>query len=139
MVIVDYMLSVGFTLTRQADHFNATSVSKDQDTDIITAGLRAIPKVGDVISSVFSQVADPFKDSESASVKAAVAFDGGLRLANTPFPTLPAGALLAVSRVHESHVRSFHRLQQSTSKTPLNTCILRPSVFLNQAGEGGMP
>ncbi len=125
----------GYTLTWESDHFQAHSFTNSRDdfqSSTSTTSLCATANVKlagvvldgiDVASAGLSgsaceswesgtKISDTTSDSTGDHAQYTAGFAGGLRLENTPFPTLPAGALLLVEaydapeglRVRDIHV-----------------------------------
>jgi hypothetical protein len=116
----------GFDLVREGSH--ASVAARDEDTldspwvQGPISLLGAIPYVGAALAGVGSlvtQAIDPVEDSTQSSIADSVRFQGGLRLRNTPFPTLPAGALLAVELprgvTNPAQIRAIHLVSRPSS------------------------
>lgn len=110
----------GFQLLHQGSRTQVRSRDEDA-TDggiirgIVAAVTRSVPVVGSLMGGFLDQI-DPVENSTGASQSDSVSFHGGLRLPETPFPSLPAGALLLLElprgATDSSQIRAVHLVQR---------------------------
>lgn len=113
----------GFQLVRSASRGNVEQRDKDaKDNGFFKTVLgvvdRFLPPVGSIVKG-FLDVSDPVESSSSSSRLESVSLHGGLRVPGTPFPELPAGALLLVElprgATDSSQIRDAHLVQRGST------------------------
>ncbi|HMI88067.1 MAG TPA: hypothetical protein VK550_28480 [Polyangiaceae bacterium] len=116
----------GFQLSSDSSRVEAHSADEDMKDSghagRIVGGLACIPIIGGGLAQGFKaslNSIDPIDDSSTSSQSDSVRFQGGLRLPNTPFPNLPAGALLLIELPpgagNSGDIRAVHIVQRPST------------------------
>ncbi len=113
----------GFQLVRSASRASVEQRDRDaKDNGFFKTLLgvvdKFLPPVGSIAKG-FLDASDPVESSSSSSRLESVSQHGGLRLPGTPFPDLPAGALLLVElprgATDSSQIRDAHLVQRGVT------------------------
>lgn len=116
----------GFQLTRDGSRTKVETADDDvKDSgafDLALDIVGSIPVVGSFAARAandFAGFMDPLESSSQSSQADAVRMQGGVRLPNTPFPQLPAGALLLAELPRgasdASAIRALHLVQRPST------------------------
>lgn len=113
----------GFQLVQNGSRADVQQRDKDaKDNGFLKSFLgivdRFLPPVGSVVSGILG-ASDPTEDTRTSSRSESVSLHGGVRLAETPFPDLPAAALLLVELPRgasdSSQIRDVHLVQRGAT------------------------
>jgi len=116
----------GFQLVRQSSSARVQDRDEDfKDRGLVKGFLGVIDRTVGALVGGFLDEMDPVEDSSRASQSDSVSFHGGLRLRDTPFPALPAGALLLVElprgETNTSRIQAVHLVQRPGTAFVVNT------------------